>query len=515
MTETQENQPRSVPKPVFTDAEAGAKTFPDSTKRNFNYYTPAKRKQSHYEDVTVEVQPDPRHYLSQGWLYGFSDGRGGYPLDWTALKAWGSDRPEPERYPGSGGKGYDWPALGWHEFRDPNEEWELTFYRYNSNVVRQLNQNVDAARAAKAFEQWNRNWVRFVESHVGAWMHVDHGLGLYLFANANRRAPTNMHNNAISVNSMHRIRSAQDLALYNLTLTEEIEGFDGTAHLTAWNEDPVWQGVREVAEQLTAIDDWCEAIFAANVVFEPLVGELFRSGLVQQSAPRNGDFVTPTVIGAEEYDYAERDLRYTMPMFHLLTNDREFADHNKGILQGWLSDLDRPRHRRRPDAAADLVAARAQAAALRGWPGRGQEPFRRHSQRPQPGRTEGDRPVTTFQHPESPYKSNNTASNMAGVTLMNNQVGAVVAQVMAQKPNVTVTYLPSMIRVDARGRMDFDYDEISEALGEEPGYYDAAQFEENMSTHYGRMIHLDDRTIMFANPEDAAEYLDFDLTARS
>jgi propane monooxygenase coupling protein len=25
------------------------------------------------------------------------------------------------------------------------------------------------------------------------------------------------------------------------------------------------------------------------------------------------------------------------------------------------------------------------------------------------------------------------------------------------------------------------------------------------------MVHLDDRTIMFANPEDAAEYLDFDL----
>jgi len=132
MTETQENQERSVPKPVFTDAEAGARTFPDSTKRDFNYYTPAKRKQSRYEDVTVEVQPDPRHYLAQGWLYGFADGRGGYPLDWTALKAWGSDRPEPERYPGSGGKGYDWPATGWHEFRDPNEEWELTFYRYNS-----------------------------------------------------------------------------------------------------------------------------------------------------------------------------------------------------------------------------------------------------------------------------------------------------------------------------------------------------------------------------------------------
>ena len=87
MTETQENQPRSVPKPVFTDAEAGAKTFPDSTKRDFNYFTPAKRKQTRYEDVTVEVQPDPRHYLAQGWLYGFSDGRGGYPLDWTVTSS--------------------------------------------------------------------------------------------------------------------------------------------------------------------------------------------------------------------------------------------------------------------------------------------------------------------------------------------------------------------------------------------------------------------------------------------
>jgi propane monooxygenase small subunit len=136
---------------------------------------------------------------------------------------------------------------------------------------------------------------------------------------------------------MHRIRSAQDLALYNLTLTEEIDGFDGAAHLTAWNSDPAWQGVREVAEQLTGIDDWCEAIFAANVVFEPLVGELFRSQLVMHAAPRNGDFVTPTVVGAEEYDFAERDLRYTTAMFHLLTNDREFADHNKELLGTWLS----------------------------------------------------------------------------------------------------------------------------------------------------------------------------------
>ena len=119
--------------------------------------------------------------------------------------------------------------------------------------------------------------------------------------------------------------------------------------------------------------------------------------------------------------------------------------------------------------------------------------------------------MTSYRTAESPYKSNNTASNMCGFTLMNNQVGALIANVVGRLDNVTVTPLPSMIRVDAQGRFDTVYAEIDEEAGEEEGWFDAAEFEENMSTHYGRMVHLDDRTIMFANPEDAAEYLDFDL----
>ncbi|MCU1668937.1 MAG: monooxygenase [Blastococcus sp.] len=106
---------------------------------------------------------------------------------------------------------------------------------------------------------------------------------------------------------------------------------------------------------------------------------------------------------------------------------------------------------------------------------------------------------------------NKTSSNRAGMTLMNDQVGEVIAQVMKDKPGVTITYLPSMIRVDGAQRTDYVYDEFAEALGEEPGSFTSADLEESMSTHYGRMVHEDDRTIMFANPEEAAEYLGFDL----
>ena len=109
----------------------------------------------------------------------------------------------------------------------------------------------------------------------------------------------------------------------------------------------------------------------------------------------------------------------------------------------------------------------------------------------------------------SQFVADPTSSNKAGVTLMNNQVGFEVANVMRGKENVTVVELPSMIRVDGVGKVDFDFAEIADALG----WPDFGQddFEEIMSTHYGRMVVLDDRVLLFANPEDAAEYIGFDL----
>lgn len=107
------------------------------------------------------------------------------------------------------------------------------------------------------------------------------------------------------------------------------------------------------------------------------------------------------------------------------------------------------------------------------------------------------------------FAANPTSSNETGVTLMNNQVGHVVAEVMAGKPDVSIRELPSMIRVDGIRQIDFEFAEIAEALGWADFGHD--DFEEIMSTHYGRMVVMDDRVVMFANPEDAAEYTGFDL----
>lgn len=303
-----------LPRAQFTNAEAGALEFPSSKSREYNYFQPKRLRRTVYEDVTVEVQPDPAHYLAQDWVYAFADGRGGYPMDWTALK-----------------------SSTWHDFRDPNEEWEKTIYIHNSRVVVQQQENVSTAKLTGAFGRWDPSWVKTVEHHVSAWAHAEHGLGMHVFLPAQRDAPTNMHNNAISVNAIHKLRFAQDLVLYNLELSEEFENFDGKAHIETWRNDPVWQKVRETVERLTAIRDWAEAVFAANYIFEPLIGVLFRSRFVMQVASPHGDFTTPAIVGAGEKDYS-RNLRWSRDLFGLLVNDPDHSTFNKEVLQGWIGE---------------------------------------------------------------------------------------------------------------------------------------------------------------------------------
>lgn len=110
------------------------------------------------------------------------------------------------------------------------------------------------------------------------------------------------------------------------------------------------------------------------------------------------------------------------------------------------------------------------------------------------------------------YKNDRTSSNRCGVTLSAGVEGNIIADVMGEKPGVEVTKYPAMIRIDANDKIEFDMDEIAEALGEEE--FTTSDFEIETSTHYGRMVRLDDKVLLFANPEDAAEAIGFELPAQ-
>jgi propane monooxygenase coupling protein len=89
--------------------------------------------------------------------------------------------------------------------------------------------------------------------------------------------------------------------------------------------------------------------------------------------------------------------------------------------------------------------------------------------------------------------------------------GNAIADIMSEKEGVEVKKFPAMIRIDAPHKLEFVMDEIAEALGEEE--FTTYDFEVETSTHYGRMVRLDDRVLLFADPADAAEYLGMEPSA--
>jgi len=290
---------------------AGAAKFAGWDSRKYNYYTPKGRKATHYEDMTLDVQPDPKRYLLQDWIISFADGTPTYSENWTATLS--SD---------------------WHQYRSVDEEWERTHYQRQSTIVGMISQAVENARRAGAPARFDKTWVKVLEKHLGAYKHAEFGMGTALM-HAQRYGYTQMINSTILTNSSYKLRFAQDLTLYLGDIGVDIAGFDAEIGKKQWLEDPIWQPTRKLVETIGGATDYLEKYFAVNIVFEPMIGELMRSGFFMQAAAAQNDFLTPTVVSAAESDYL-RNLANAVELLHMLVSDPTHSAHNVGLFNSWL-----------------------------------------------------------------------------------------------------------------------------------------------------------------------------------
>ncbi|CAB3741188.1 Propane 2-monooxygenase, hydroxylase component small subunit [Paraburkholderia sediminicola] len=296
--------------PVKSGA-AGAAQFSGWDSRKYNYFEPKGRKASHYEDMTVDVQPDPNRYLLQDWILAFADGTPTYSKTWTAAKS--SD---------------------WHQFRAVDEEWERTHYQRQSTIVGMITGAIQNARRSGAVKRFDKTWIKVLEQHLGAYKHAEFGLGTATM-HAQRYGYTQMINSAILTNASYKLRFAQDLTLYLGEIALDLPNLDLDAGKQHWLTDPIWQDTRRAIETIGGATDFLEKYFAVNVVFEPLVADLFRSGFIMQVAASQNDFLTPTVVSAAEGDY-ERNLANAVELFHMLANDPQHGEPNRKLFGEWL-----------------------------------------------------------------------------------------------------------------------------------------------------------------------------------
>ena len=185
---------------------AGAAIFADSESRKYRYFEPRAKRATHYEDVTVDVQPDPERYLIQNWIIAFPNGKGAYEKDSTQAK-----------------------SSNWHAFRAPDQEWERTHYQRQSRIEVMVQSVINNGRKSGATQAFDAVWGKVLQKHLGAWKHAEFGLGTSLMQ-AQRYGYTQMINNATLTNSSYKLRLAQDITLYLAEIGMDIKEI-GRAHV--------------------------------------------------------------------------------------------------------------------------------------------------------------------------------------------------------------------------------------------------------------------------------------------
>ncbi|HET9104877.1 MAG TPA: 2Fe-2S iron-sulfur cluster-binding protein, partial [Solirubrobacteraceae bacterium] len=296
-------------------AEAAAGAGPAAvSEREFGWFTPAARRATLYEDVTVDTQPSIHRHLTRGWPVSFADGRGIWNDASTALR-----------------------SRDWFDFRDPGQQWERTFYQQGTAAEQQIESALRSAGEQGLLDDYKPEWIAYLRESLQVPAYVEHGLWFAL-ATAARDCLSDTVATCVCLQAAHKQRSAQAIVLYAMDLEREL-GFDFsiTAAREQFMSDPAWQPTRRYLERLAATADWGEVLIAANLCFEPTVGTLIRRELGTRAAARHGDTVTPVLarVATQEWEWSRR---WSSALTSFLISDPEHGRRNRAVIDGWLAD---------------------------------------------------------------------------------------------------------------------------------------------------------------------------------
>jgi NAD(P)H-flavin reductase/ferredoxin len=479
----------------------------DDSERQFQWYTPAKRRATLYEDVTVDTQPSVHRHLTRGWPVSFEDGRGTWSDASTRLA-----------------------STDWFAFRDPGEQWERPFYQSGTAVEHQIEGAMRSATEEGLIHDFAPEWVEFLRSFLQVPAYYEHGLW-FATATAARDCLSDTVATCVCLQAAMKQRSAQAIVLYAMDLEEHFGDFSIESARQAFLRDEPWQPTRRYLERLAATPDWGEVIIAANLVVEPLVGTLIRRELGTRAAAANGDTVTPVLARVETQEW-EWIRTWTTALTRFLLADPAHGDANREVIAGWVHDwlpqaLEAavalsPLAERVPrgiDVAEAVERVRRYAGVMledAGMPELGAllgyepaEAVAAPSVAPTPTRRRRPPKVRVASGPAPPPEAapdgeGDGSYDFVGIVMAKSAEGDAVAGILSRREDIVVHEQPAFWDIRARDRLVIPYDEVSEALGYE---IDAYSIQHEMSTHYGRMVAADDALMLFSDPTEAMQYL--------
>lgn len=218
----------------------------------------------------------------------------------------------------------------WDEFRDPDS---LIYRTYNilqdgqeQYVGGLLDQFSDREHDKSLESEWLRTLARLY-TPARYLFHTLQMSSAYLM----QIAPASTISNCAVFQAADSLRWLTHTAYRTRELANEYPqmGF-GTAERSIWEEDPAWQGLREMMERLLVTWDWGESFVALNLVAKPAIDELMF-GALTAAASEAGDTLYSLLSQAQLRD-AERHRRWAGALVSFASTE----EGNAALIGSWV-----------------------------------------------------------------------------------------------------------------------------------------------------------------------------------
>ena len=219
----------------------------------------------------------------------------------------------------------------WNAFRDPDE---VVYRTYN------MMQDGQETYVFGLFDQFSeREHNQALEARWAGSLARFYTPARYLFHTVQMAsAYVGQVSPASTITNCHYFQMADSLRWLSHTAyrTKELadsfpgKGF-GTDERHYWENDPVWQGFRELMEKTLTVWDWGEAIVVLNLVAKPAIEEAVLRKL-GESARHNGDTLLGLLTDAQLIDSA-RHRRWASAFVRMALE----TPGNLELIQGWIA----------------------------------------------------------------------------------------------------------------------------------------------------------------------------------
>ena len=284
-----------------------------SGNRHFTWFKPERRRPTDYESYTLGQQSGPHQWLDVDWPLCFDDGQEPFTAAASEIK-----------------------CTTWDQFRDPMKVWQRPYVSRNNNEEQALDGMTKQALQDGVADRINPVWRdEILGKYYAAWPFVEYGQFLAI-CYAVRQVLDATLTFSLGFQATDKVRHQQDIVHLIFDLKEALPGYSDEQARSAWMNSPALVPTREITERLIDSDDWAEIVIVLGLVFEPLVGNLFKTEFMAKNAPNNGDAVTPMILAN-----ARRDSKYHLQLVQAIVNmvlaDTKHGADNKKIIGNWLA----------------------------------------------------------------------------------------------------------------------------------------------------------------------------------